>query len=95
MLQECRPPAPALTEGGRWKRGMRQEATHLPIRAGYNWVRTAEAGLLLPVTPVAFFYANHTKTLLIFCDFSPYFSKPLETKKNIVIINDYKTRKGY
>ncbi len=33
------------TVSGRWKQRKPQEATHLPFRAGYNWTRTAKAGL--------------------------------------------------
>lgn len=38
-------PPTALTGGGRWKQRRTGEATHLPFRAGYNWSRTAFAGI--------------------------------------------------
>jgi flavodoxin len=38
-------PPTALTGGGRWKQRSSKEATHLPFRAGYNWIRTASAGI--------------------------------------------------
>ena len=38
-------PPTALTGGGRWKQRSIGEATHLPFRAGYNWSRTAFAGI--------------------------------------------------
>jgi len=31
--------------GGRWEQLRLGAATHLPKRAGHNWIRTAKAGL--------------------------------------------------
>jgi len=42
-----------LTLGGRWEQLRPGAATHLPVRAGHNWMRTAKAGMawgaLLPM----------------------------------------------
>ena len=44
-LSYCRPPAPALTDGGRWEQRRLGAATHLPVGAGHNRTHTAKAGM--------------------------------------------------
>ena len=51
-LQASRPP---LRLVGCWKQKSVVEATHLPSRAGFNWVPTARAGLSKIVRCVRFF----------------------------------------
>ncbi len=43
-MPDCRPPAHALTMGGRWEQLKPGAATHLPIGAGHNQMCTAKAG---------------------------------------------------
>src|SRR5699024_6760593 len=37
-------PAPLQGTAGSWKQRNIMEATHLPFRAGFKWIRTARAG---------------------------------------------------
>ena len=53
-LQASRPP---LRLVGCWKQKSVVEATHLPSRAGFNWVPTARAGLSKIVRCVRFFFS--------------------------------------
>jgi len=52
---DCRPPAYALTSGGRWEQLKPGAATHLPFRAGHNRTHAANAGMAWGVfTPHVF-----------------------------------------
>ena len=67
-LLDCRPPAPALTEGGCWEQLKPGEATHLPFRAGYNWVCTAKVGKFPAARNVRLLFYIHYKPFV--CKFS-------------------------
>ena len=54
----CRPPAYALTIGGRWEQRSMGTATHLPFRAGHNWMHTAKAGSMGSFGSPCFLYVN-------------------------------------
>ena len=75
---DCRPPAHALTMGGRWEQLRSGAATHLPFRAGHNQMHTAKAGwgeFLL--SPLLFIFVNFFHFVSVFRIFI------LETKKGI------------
>jgi len=44
--------------GGRWEQLRSGAATHLPFRAGHNWMRTAKAGYGTGASAPVFFIIN-------------------------------------
>ena len=65
-MPDCRPPAYALTIGGRWEQLKPGAATHLPFRAGHNQMCHGRSGSAWgAVAPHVFFVFDKIRKFIL------------------------------